>query len=63
MPVAVLFLMVVQPMYEGPEDIVYLTPASFDDHVVDGKGGEKGAKWLVRPGIERVAPTMIHPAT
>ena len=50
-------------MYEGPEDIVYLTPATSNDYVRDGNGGEKGAKWLVRPGIERVAPTMIHPAT
>lgn len=45
--ISVLFLMVPQPMYEGPEDIVYLTPATYDDHVKDGKGCEKDTKWLV----------------
>lgn len=43
----VLFLMLPQPMYEGPEDIVYLTPATFDDHVKDGKDTAKGCKWMV----------------
>eukprot|EP00959_Pyramimonas_sp_CCMP1952_P362249 7586751-Pyramimonas_sp.AAC.1 len=48
---AILFLMVPQPFYEGPEAITYLTPAMYDELVVGQavqKAGEKkGPKWLV----------------
>jgi len=45
----ILFLMVPQPFYEGPEDITYLTPATYDELVVAGKmeGADKKARWLV----------------
>jgi len=46
---SILFLMVPQPFYEGPEAITYLTPATYDELVVgkEQKSGEKGPRWLV----------------
>lgn len=61
---AILFLMVPQPFYEGPEAIEYLTPATYDELVVGtvkdpSKKPEKGPRWLVEM-YASWSPPCIH---
>mmetsp|Transcript_4339 Transcript_4339/g.5795 ORF Transcript_4339/g.5795 Transcript_4339/m.5795 type:complete len:283 (+) Transcript_4339:101-949(+) len=64
---SVLFLMVPQPFFEGPEDIVYLTPATFDTLIKrkglpkkdpPDTGGEK-VRWLVE-FYANWSPPCVH---
>jgi len=63
----ILFLMIPQPFYEGPEDIEYLTPSTYDDLVAGTsqnatktrKPGEKQPKWLVE-FYASWSPPCIH---
>ncbi|KAK3270573.1 hypothetical protein CYMTET_21034 [Cymbomonas tetramitiformis] len=52
----VLFLLLSQPFYDGPENIMYFTPPAFDDHV---RAADPSVRWLVEFYVTW-SPSCVH---